>query len=332
MSTTAPAPALNVPVLICAFSRHGTTKQVFDAVRKARPTRLYFACDGGRNPEEWEKCRKVRSLVDTVDWPCEVHTLFHERNMGSKYGMAANFDWFFAAEPEGIILEDDVIPAQSFFRFAAELLERYRDEERIWAIIGNNLMTGGRVEGANSYWFNGHGYGAYWGWAGWRRSWSKVDLELKEWPEVRDKDLFKDYFLSKGERAEAYNLFQAVWDNTLSAAWDYQFEFAKIKAGAVNIIPNVNLCRNVGFGGEGTHTVNVNDKRNQEHLHEAEFPLVHPERIAIDPKKDLMYFNTYLRTPWFVRLKTRIRERLPDGLRKRLVGLVSDAKRRMGLR
>ncbi|MBL8001354.1 MAG: nucleotide-diphospho-sugar transferase [Flavobacteriales bacterium] len=321
MSAFTPPGPLRIPVLIAAFTRYDTTRQVFEAVRAARPPRLYFACDGGRNEAEWEKCRRVRSLVELVDWPCEVRTLFHERNMGSKYGMAANFDWFFAHEPEGVILEDDIVPATSFFWFAQELLERYRHDERVWAIIGNNLMTDGKVVDPDGYWFNGHGYGAYWGWASWRRSWARFDIDMKRWPEARDKDLFKDFFLSRAERREAHMLFESTWDRSLPSAWDYQFEFARMLAGAVNIIPNVNLCRNIGFGDGSTHTVNESDPRNQEHLHEAVFPLRHPAEVAIDPARDLAYFDRFLRTPTRVLLKGWIKGLLPARARSFISGL-----------
>ena len=314
-----PPGPLHVPVLIAAFTRYDTTRAVFEAVREAKPPRLYFACDGGRNEEEWEKCRRVRSLVELVDWDCELHTLFHERNMGSKYGMVANFDWFFAHEEEGLVLEDDVVPAQSFFWFAQELLAHYRNDERVWAIIGNNLMTDGVIKDPDGYWFQGHGYGGYWGWASWRRSWKKFDIDMKAWPEARDTDRFRDFFLSKEERKEAYSLFECTWDGTIPSAWDYQFEFAKMLEGAVNILPNVNLCRNIGFGIGSTHTVDEKDRRNQEHLHDAVFPLMHPREVAIDNRKDLMYFDRFLRVTWKMRFKNWVRGLVPAPVRSALL-------------
>ncbi|MEZ4739044.1 MAG: hypothetical protein R2818_06725 [Flavobacteriales bacterium] len=106
---------LRLPVMITAFKRYDTARMVMEAVRKARPPRFYFACDGPRDKAEKERTDRVRTLVELVDWPCEVHTLFHERNKGTKYGMVENMDWFFSKEGEGIVLEDDIVPDQSFF-------------------------------------------------------------------------------------------------------------------------------------------------------------------------------------------------------------------------
>ncbi|MCB0769798.1 MAG: hypothetical protein KDC00_05265 [Flavobacteriales bacterium] len=331
MNSTIPASPNHTAVMITAFKRYDTARLVMEAVRSARPPRLYFACDGPRNEAEKERTDRVRTLVELVDWPCEVHTLFHEKNKGTKYGMVENMDWFFSQEAEGIVLEDDIVPDQSFFRFAQELLERYRDDERIWAIIGNNLATGGEVKDPRGYWFMAHGYGAYSGWAGWRRSWERFDVDMKDWPEVRDSKRFDPWFLSSGERKEALHLLEATWDGRIAGAWDYQFDYAKMKAGAVNIIPNVNLCRNVGFGEDATHSVDRRDPRNQEHLHSAEWPLEHPVEITVDTERNLAYFNAYVRPPLFRRFKSTLKGLLPDAVDEAITPFLSKLQRRLGL-
>lgn len=331
MSTFTPKEPLRLPVLLTAFKRYDTARMVMEAIRKAKPPRFYFACDGPRNEAERERTDKVRTLVELVDWPCELHTLFHEQNKGTKYGMVENMDWFFDREPEGIVLEDDIVPAQSFFWFAQELLERYRNDERIWAIIGNNLSTGGSIKDPQGYWFMAHGYGAYSGWAGWRRSWELFDMDMKDWPQVRDQGVFKDHFLSSGERREAMKIFENTWNGMIAGAWDYQFDYAKMKARAVNIIPNVNLCRNVGFGDDATHSVSLRDPRNQEHLHEAAWPLEHPASITVDPERNLAYFNAFVRTPAFRRFKNALKRMLPGSVSKAVVPPLSRLQRRLGL-
>jgi len=331
MSTFTPHEPLRLPVLLTAFKRYDTARLVMEAIREARPPRLYMACDGPRNEAERERTERVRTLVELVDWPCELHTLFHEKNKGTKYGMVENMNWFFDHEPEGIVLEDDIVPAQSFFWFAQELLEKYRDDERIWAIIGNNLATGGLRTDPQGYWFMAHGYGAYSGWAGWRRSWERFDMDMKDWPEVRSQRWFKDYFLSHSERQEVTKLFEYTWNGTISGAWDYQFDYAKMKARAVNIIPNVNLCRNVGFGDDATHSVSLRDPRNQLHLHEAAWPLEHPAAITVDPQRNLAYFNTFVRTPAYRRFKNALKSLLPASLNKAITPALSRLQRRLGL-
>ncbi len=110
------------PVLFVVFNRPDTTRQVFERIRAAKPSRLYIAADGPREgrPDEAERSRKVRELAKQVDWDCEVKTLFSETNKGCRLGPVSAITWFFDHEPEGIILEDDCVPGWSFSVFVTK--------------------------------------------------------------------------------------------------------------------------------------------------------------------------------------------------------------------
>ena len=80
--------------------------------------------------------------MEEVDWDCCVHTLFREQNLGCKLAVSEAINWFFEHVEAGVILEDDCLPHPMFFPFCAELLERYRDDERVMVISGNNFQDG----------------------------------------------------------------------------------------------------------------------------------------------------------------------------------------------
>jgi len=104
-----PSRPLKTPVLFLVFNRLDTTKQVFEAIRRAKPPRLYVAADGPRDskPDEDNKVKAVRDyVIGHIDWDCEVKTLFREKNLGCKYAVSGSIDWFFENEEMGIILED----------------------------------------------------------------------------------------------------------------------------------------------------------------------------------------------------------------------------------
>src|SRR4051812_20096201 len=106
-------PPVRSPVLLLVFNRPEPTRRVMDAIRAARPTRLYVAADGARagRAGEAERCDEVRTIASAVDWPCDVRTLFRESNLGCKRAVSGGISWFFEHEAEGIILEDDVVPS-----------------------------------------------------------------------------------------------------------------------------------------------------------------------------------------------------------------------------
>lgn len=325
---TPPAP-LRTPVLFTAFSRYDTSSRVMAAIRAARPPKLYFACDGPRTAEEKVHTDKVRGLLELVDWPCEVHTRFAETNQGLKKAMVGNLDWFFEHEPEGIVLEDDTAPVLGFFWFCEELLARYRNDPRIWWILGNNLMADPDATPAVSYYFSQHGYGAPWGWAGWRRSWRLYDAEMSAWPRVRDTEEWNSFFLSRAEKREATKLFENTWNGNIQT-WDFQHDFARILHRGITIIPEHNLVHNIGFEGTGTNTVQGFDPRNVDNASETTFPLVHPDVIVVDGDRDLSYFNTFIRPPLFRRVKSGVKNLLPRPVDEAITPFLSRLQRRIG--
>src|SRR4051812_29566436 len=187
MLSSAPTTKLHTPVLFVIFNRPETTRQVFEAIRTAKPSRLYIAADGPRKnkPGEDQKCQEAREIVKAVDWDCEVKTLFSKENLNCGRGPATAFTWFFEHEEEGIILEDDCLPTQSFFRFCQELLERYRYDYRVMHIGGNNFLNGWQRDQDYSYYFSLSGH--IWGWATWRRAWQMFDYKLSLYEKIKEK-------------------------------------------------------------------------------------------------------------------------------------------------
>ena len=50
-------------------------------------------------------------------------------------------DWFFSYEAAGIILEDDCLPTEEFFRYCDVMLDKFKDNNKIYAISGNNFIN-----------------------------------------------------------------------------------------------------------------------------------------------------------------------------------------------
>ena len=330
MSSSQRVPSIDVPVLFIAFNRVDAARQVLNTIRQARPPRLYFACDGPRSEAERMKCDAVRALTSEVDWPCELFTRFSPVNLGVRMGEATAMTWFWENEEMGIVLEDDTYPSHSFFGYCQELLHHYKNDERVWAIMGTNLMDEERPATPGSYHFSAHGYGAYWGWAGWRRVWEKYDVDMKAWPMLRDSGMLDGHFLSRAERNEAHKLFEHTWTGDIRS-WDYQFDLGRICDQALNIIPARNLVRNIGFGSEGTHTVNPNDRRNREGVGGIELPLVHPPHMLVDLAWDRKYFMRYVRPTAYRRFKNALKNMLPAEIDRAITPALSKLQDRLGI-
>jgi len=287
-TTTEPYHAKS-PVLFIIFNRPETTKLVFEKIRAARPTRLYIAADGPRPNRDGEAalCAQTRdAVISHIDWPCEIKTLLRDQNLGCKNAVSSALDWFFAAEPEGIILEDDCVPSPDFFRFCDTLLEKYRDDPRIRHIAGVNLQRGIR-RGDASYYFSRITH--IWGWASWRRVWKDYDKTLTTLDETKVAAALREAYAEPiivEEWLAVINRLKAGKIDT----WDYQLGIANLMSGGLCIIPNTNLVTNIGFGPGATHT---HDSANKNAGIPARRlgPLTHPPADAFKATQEADIFS-----------------------------------------
>jgi hypothetical protein len=274
---------MNIPVVFIIFNRPETTLRVFEAIRQAKPTRLLVVADGPRHhkPGEKDLCNDARAIIDKVDWDCKVYKDFAESNMGCKNRVASGISWAFSLVEQAIILEDDCLPSPSFFRFCKEMLERYKEDERIMLVSGDNRLFGAR-ETDNSYYFSR--YPNIWGWATWRRAWSKFDIQMSAWPRIRNENGFDQYFKTAAESYYWKSMFDYVYAGKLDT-WDYQWVYSIFKESGLSIAPGINLVENIGFTEEATHTkaISVYAKLKAGDLI---FPLSHPENVLIDTLND----------------------------------------------
>lgn len=243
---------LSTAALFLVFNRPEQTAAAFQAVRSARPPRLYVAADGPRPAKAGEvlACEEVRRIATQVDWPCTVSTLFRDRNLGCKRAVSEAITWFFAHEERGIVLEDDCVPHPDFFPFCEALLDRYADDERVLAITGNNFQQG-RRRGEASYYFSR--YFHCWGWASWRRAWQLYQRDMPFWEQWRGSPAWLDALPDPLERSYWTEVLDRVYQQEIDT-WDYQWTASIWFNGGLVATPNANLVDNIGFGGGGTHT------------------------------------------------------------------------------
>lgn len=285
------------PILLIIFKRLDTTLQVFEKIREIKPTQLFIAADGPRLDvaDEAKKCEETRSIIDQVDWECEVKTLFRDENLGCGLGPSQAISWFFDQVEQGIILEDDCLPDASFFPFCEEMLEKYKYDTRMMHIGGTNHHMGKKFGNA-SYFFSR--INSSWGWATWRRAWKYFDYEMKQFETFKKQGKMYDIFSNEEVATFKVQKFEAGYQNIVKGVWDYQWQFAFLCQSGIAIMPNKNLVKNIGFGVDATHTTQVDDKYTQNiHLEKLEFPLTHPEFVIVDQSADENLYNQWYKAP-----------------------------------
>lgn len=282
---------LVTPVAFIIFNRPDTTERVFSAIAKARPSKLLVVADGARidRAGEVERVAATRAIIKRVDWPCEVLTNFSEENLGCKRRVSSGIDWVFEQVEEAIILEDDCLPAPTFFRFCQEMLERYRHDLRVGMVSGNNFQFGQHYSG-DSYYFSKYTY--IWGWASWRNRWQEAyDVRMSKWPKIRDSGGLVDLVLKKSEVGYWKKIFDRMYSGKADT-WDFQWTFANWTQGWLAVLPSVNLISNIGFGVGATHSRVVTKLANMP-IEDLSFPLIHPGTRVRNIRADEANFWIY---------------------------------------
>lgn len=277
---------LSIPILLITFNRPDHTRRVQEAILAARPKTLYVFQDGPRegNEVDLERCAEVRQVVEELSKDANVvlHSKYSNENLGCGSGPVEAISWFYDQVEMGIVMEDDCLPHPDFFCYCEELLLRYKDDEKIRFI--NATLYNGRWKCEASYDFS-H-YMVTGAWAGWRRTWQGFDFDLHS---LDAKKFRKQVLHLTGNRGEAnwwYSIAKEIQqDKNKKSYWDYQMQIHLFDNGALTIHPRQNLVSNIGFDGNGTHTLNNYDHRGDKEVFPI-LPLTHPKEQIVDIKRD----------------------------------------------
>lgn len=277
---------IDVPVQINIWIRPECQKKQFEVIKKVRPSTLFLVSDGGRNEDEWNAIKINRKLYDeNIDWNCKVYKLYAEKNFGLYKMGVKKQKLVWNNVDRCIFLEDDILPSTSFFRYCAELLEKFKDDYRINVICGMNHL--GVYDKPNTDYFFSR-QGSIWGFATWKRVYEQY----------YDFDYYKDnYVMNLLKKRTKHN--KIFWNRILGyrknniyeghvASTEYFFEFGIYGHNQLQIVPAKNLISNLGATDNSAHFKEFYllpkglRKIFNMKTYEFSFPLKHPKYVIPD--------------------------------------------------
>lgn len=276
---------LKVPVLFLIFKRESEAVESFRSIREYKPMKLYIAADGPRDDKGDENilCERTRkSILEMIDWECEINLLFREKNLGCANAVNDAITWFFKKEEFGIIIEDDCNIHPDFYTFCEELMPLYQDKSQVMQINAHNPAGGGVV--SNKYVFGRTAF--IWGWATWKRAWEKMDMNMQRWPEYSTWSLIKDYGIFQGLFRKYY--WQKHYNMLASSqSWATRWNFSVYANQGLCISSKANFSRNSGIvGSGGTHYKNITkDPYAELKFGKIILPLIHPQKAELTKTK-----------------------------------------------
>lgn len=291
------------PVALIFFNRLEPALLVAQKIIEARPPCVYLIADGPRanRPGEAELCQQIRRAIENLPWPCPVHRIYSDKNLGCGKRVSTGITTALSAEEALIILEDDILPHPDFFRFCDEMLDYYRNDDSVFMISG--LQFKEKVGDNNGYQFDFNI--GIWGWATWKRAWRHYKLDVSQ--EIANDALWSTFGpIRHGgmqENAQArHSSYVHLVQNKLDT-WDFQWGICHMKHRAYCISPNWNLVKNIGFGADSTHTTGPASSHwaGNYQSYPFRFPICHPEPGILITATDALENGDY---PYAVQLAT----------------------------
>ncbi len=290
---------MKTPIALIFFNRPNVLKAVFETIKVIKPEVLFLIQDGPRK-EMWDydlqKMEECREIVNDITWECKVLKNYSDENLGCGERVFSGISWAFSTTDRLIILEDDCLPSQGFFLFCDELLERFKNDDRIGMISGMNHL-GCFEKNPADYLFAT--VGSIWGWATWKRSWGKIDFQLKCFDDANNLRLLKNLFLRNRVPLDllykGIKIRKQIKNNVKQSSWSLQRGIFDILNNALVVVPKYNLMSNIGLTTDSVHSVDDIKKiprglrpLYELKLYELPFPIKHPEFVIEDVEYNIM--------------------------------------------
>ncbi len=282
-----------LPILVLAFNRADHVKQAMKPIREYRPDCLYLHCDGPRMSKTGEQkaVSEVRkAMLDAIDWQCEVKTLFRDENLGCAKAVNGAITWFFENEEYGVIIEDDIIVSQDFFKLCEDLLPRYAHEDKIMQISARNNSY--RTDIDNTYVYTQCMY--CWGWATWRRAWAKIDMSMSSVKTITLSYLIKRLGLFRGIKM-LHNFKEGSNHLDTFSSWATRWYLSIIANDSLTICAGPNLALNIGMDSGTHYEEGMKDPYANLPLGSICWPLVYNDDLRPDKKQKKCESRDYFR-------------------------------------
>jgi hypothetical protein len=306
--------SFDTPILFIIYNRPNITKKVFEHIKQLKPKALFIAADGpsSNRPKDPQDCMEARNIASTIDWDCNLQTLFQPENLGCGNAVSGAINWFFSIVDRGIILEDDCMPHPEFFQFCEVFLNKYQDDKEIMMISGANFQPP-NTQGNHFAYLSRIPH--IWGWATWRRAWQNYDFNLNELPAALLSNKWKTFHQDMEICYYWFRIFIQCWLRKIDTR-DYQWVFAIMNNKGLCIAPGINLVRNIGINENSTHTKGGFAPNIPDEFYIQKWKLMGEKEVSEQPKFDNYTLNKILNAKFqnnkniFSRIRKKIKRRI----------------------
>ena len=233
-----------VPVCLFTYARPECLRRVLECLRREQVPLLYVFSDGGRDVRDQEQVKRVRSMIDDIDWT-KVYICKRESNLGLGANVLQGVSEVAKSHSTFIVWEDDLICTAGAYRWMAFALRRYEHDPKVGSITA---WTHSRIVpkgiGSQPY-FDGRA--ECWVWGSWRRAWAGMQDENAN-AKMRSLEM-------RGINRNIYgtDLPRMAKDEERRNIWAVRWLYHHIQRGFLCLRPPWSMVDHIGFDANATN-------------------------------------------------------------------------------
>lgn len=251
---TSGATSAFAPIAIFAYNRRDLLEGLWGSLQGCEgfeQSPVFVFVDGPRTEDQCAAVEEVREFVAGLEHP-QINRVFAEENKGLKASIYAGVTAVLAEHEHVIVLEDDLVLSPIALTYFNRFLRHYADEKGVWSIAGYLYDAPALRESRRSLSLP---FPHPWGWATWRRAWSRFQLDGG----TASTDLSSRQF-RKAFDVDGLYPFSLQLENSIKgrvSSWYIHWYYTVFRNGGRSIFPPRRVVDNLGLR-DGTHGGSLN--------------------------------------------------------------------------
>lgn len=185
--------------------------------------------------------------------------IFREKHLGLAKSVILGVTEAFDNCDSLICLEDDLIFSCDYLTYMSAMLDRYKEDKRIWSISGHSPYLN-RLEVLASDLYLAY-RASSWGWGMWKDRWETIDWDVIDYPEFRF-SISKRKSFSRGGIDMPIMLDMQM--NGIIDSWAIRWCYEQWKQDKMTVYPKETRVEHIGYDSSSTH--NKKKKRPEQIL------------------------------------------------------------------
>jgi hypothetical protein len=240
------------PIILFVYNRPEHTKQALEYLKKnnlAKDSVLFIFSDGPKNENDKIRVNNVREIIHSINGFKDIQIKEQNSNLGLAKSILSGVTEIFQTHNKAIVMEDDVVSAPDFLYYMNELLDYYRENEKIFSVTGYTFPIKISSSYKNDLYFSPRA--SSWGWGTWKNRWERVDWEINDYESfIANKSLTKAFDNGGGDLTKMLKNRKSGKIDSWAIIWTY----AHFKNNSYCVYPVKSRIKNIGADLSGVHT------------------------------------------------------------------------------